>query len=464
MPDAKPVIVIGIPCYGTVAPEVLQDYMRFAYYLGRRYQEYDFALAIKTKTEQFRARNAIVEAAYQVNADWLLMLDDDHIIDIEDDYVPTARYEFLRKLIEHDKDIIGALYYHRGGECRPVLMQKDELGRYSFLRDDQIKGGLQKVDVQGGGCMLVKMKVFDKLSSPWFEPEFQFGTDIQLCSKSKDAGFEVWSDTSIEIGHVINERNVITSINRHQFYKSAGEQGQDVAVSKQLYNILSQYKIDVMQYIGARNTAEFKEIAKGHKEHQAKFHNYEQPVNWYRDCGKPYLARQALAHDPLVKDAFGEYLLSSIKTTIPGVGIDYGCGSAPITFEFARAGHIIYFVDLDGCEAFEFLKWRAKKYDIFGTTAKFNEWPPDGGADYAILADSIEHFDNWREILANTRNALKQNGAVLTNFMLNTNTGSPEHIFMDKIAFSAYMTEIGLFAVNMAFYQRRDDLMMKVAA
>jgi hypothetical protein len=104
MPDKKPVITIGIPCYSSVPPEVLQDYMRFMYYLGRRYQEYDFALAIKTKSEQFRARNAIVEAAYQIDSDYLLMLDDDHIIDTDDNWLPSAKYEFLRKLIEHDKD------------------------------------------------------------------------------------------------------------------------------------------------------------------------------------------------------------------------------------------------------------------------------------------------------------------------------------------------------------------------
>ena len=31
-------ICIGIPCYSTVAAETLEDYMRFSYMLGRRYQ------------------------------------------------------------------------------------------------------------------------------------------------------------------------------------------------------------------------------------------------------------------------------------------------------------------------------------------------------------------------------------------------------------------------------------------
>src|SRR5512135_812805 len=94
-------IVIGIPCWDKVPPEVLDDYMRFAYYLGRRYTEHEFWLGIKTKSEQFRARNSIVEAAYQVNADYLLMMDDDHIIDIGSANYASEKYEFLRTLIGH---------------------------------------------------------------------------------------------------------------------------------------------------------------------------------------------------------------------------------------------------------------------------------------------------------------------------------------------------------------------------
>ena len=45
--------------------------------------DYDFELGIKTKSEQFRARNAIVEGAIGRGCDWILMIDDDMIINIE---------------------------------------------------------------------------------------------------------------------------------------------------------------------------------------------------------------------------------------------------------------------------------------------------------------------------------------------------------------------------------------------
>jgi len=453
MENKKPVITIGIPCYGDIPPEVLEDYMRFAYYLGRRYQEYDFALGIKTKSEQFRARNAIVEAAYQINSDYLFMIDDDHIIDTNGDNNPSEKYEFLRKFLAHDKDIIGGLYYQRGGECRPVLMYRNDGGDYIYLRDDQIIKGLQKVDVQGGGCILIKMKVFDKIAIPWFEPELETGTDIQICTKAKEKGFEVWSDTSVEIGHIVKERGVITGKNRHLFFKNSRDQYQTIAIGRQMYNLMDQYRKDGLEYLGLTNTKGLMDLAEKYKEHQNQIIHYSDIRQYYRDSGKMYLARQILIHEPNIKHEFGEYLLQLINTKIPGVGVDFGCGSAPITLEFARAGHIMYFHDIDGAEPFEFLKWRAKKYNLNGISVFFNEWPKSGMADYVTFLDSIEHLEDWKIILKKAYDALRPNGSLLCNFMLNKDVNNPEHIFMDKPAFMAYMTSIGFFPVHMACFQ-----------
>ena len=41
-------IMIGIPCYQNVSAETLEDYMRFAYYCGRRLSEHEFVLGIKS--------------------------------------------------------------------------------------------------------------------------------------------------------------------------------------------------------------------------------------------------------------------------------------------------------------------------------------------------------------------------------------------------------------------------------
>jgi len=208
-------ITIGIPCYYGVSFETLNDYMSFAYYLGRRYQEYEFFLAIKGKSEQFRARNAIVKAMLQTDSDYLLMLDDDHVIDFEHELVPSVKYEFLKALIGHleedpKKGIVGALYVQRGGDCSPVIMSELN-GNFYFLTPQEVSGGLQEVAVTGGGCMLLRRNVLEKIKEPWFEPESEagFGTDIQICKKVRKLGYSVWCDTAIAIGHVKLEREVV---------------------------------------------------------------------------------------------------------------------------------------------------------------------------------------------------------------------------------------------------------------
>ena len=119
----------------------------------------------------------------RVGVDYLFMLDDDQIIDIDNSMLASSRYAFLKTLVnhleaDHKKGIVGALYYQRDDqECWPVIMQHDGNGEYFFITHQEIAGHLQNVDVTGGGAMLINMTVFDKIPSPWFEPEFDYFED-----------------------------------------------------------------------------------------------------------------------------------------------------------------------------------------------------------------------------------------------------------------------------------------------
>jgi SAM-dependent methyltransferase len=458
-------VFVGIPCYSNPAPEVLEDYMRFAYYLGRRYQDYDFFLGIKTKSEQFRARNAIVEGAYQIGADYILMMDDDHIIDTANENAPSVKYDFLRKLLNHleendDIGLVGALYYHRGGECRPVLMKEKE-GVYVYLRDDEIKRGLQDVDVQGGGVMLIRSKVFDKIGVHPFEPEFEYGTDFQVCRKIKEAGWRICSDTSIEVGHLMNSRSIITGANRHMHYAETMERNDQAMASSRLGRIYREFRQDVKEYLGVQRDGALAEIANDYVRHQKSFVKYHADgrlKDYYIDAGPSYLARACFIRSETRPNPFDNTVLQVVRTEKPGVGIDFGCGSGPISFELARAGHQVYFYDIPGAVPFDFLQWRAKKYGIHGTTAMFvPHWPERQSCDYALFLDSLEHLENWKEVLTQAAGCLKHAGAVISNFMLLADNENREHIFMNKPEFMRYMTELYLWPINPAIFQKRED-------
>lgn len=431
-------ITIGIPCYQNVCAETLEDYMRFAYALGRRYAEYDFFLAIKSKSEQFRARNAIVEAAIQVGSDYLLFLDDDHVIEWQGHTDAASSYDFLRRLLQADKDIVGALYYQRGGECRPVLMMETGQGAYRWLNDHEVSGGLQRVDVQGGGCMLLKMSVFDKVPSPWFVPEVELGTDIQICRNAKEQGFEVWCDTSIELAHVKSERTLVTSRNRHYHFGNSVQTSM-VNADWSRNAVYNRYRMDAEAYTGI-TVQEMEADAEKYAEHVRGMSGYADLREYYRAAGRPQLSRQVIFHaQPAMLEELNQFL-AIVDTDHPGRGLDFGCGSAPLGFELALRGHEMSFVDIDGTFAYEFTKWRCERNST--VTADFTV---NGEYDYILLMDSLEHIPDWEETLEHLLDHLKPNGAVLTNFFLNRDFDNPEHVSMNHDAVRGFLVSRGVY-------------------
>jgi hypothetical protein len=450
-------ILIGIPCYQNVSAETLEDYMRFAYYCGRRLPEHEFVLGIKSKSEQFRARNAIVEGALQMACDYLLFLDDDHVIDWETTSNPNSRYGMVGQFIKHMEadpkiGIVGAVYYHRGAECRPVLMKEGKDGGFYWMRDDEIRGELQEVAVQGGGCMMLRMSMFDRIRAPWFEPEFDLGTDIQICKKAREAGFKVCCDTSIQIGHVLSRREVVTPQNRLRISTENARQSSqaDEGIDRtwQSNSALNLYRADAEEYLGMT----YQEMgAVAVRYDMRDLVKYKDDLEaYYGSRGKEQLARQVLFHHtPGMREEM-QFIHGLINTSTEGYGAEYGCGSAPVSFELALRGHRMDFIDIEGSGAYEFTKWRAAKRGIQCG------WKLQGPYDYVLMLDSIEHIVEWREVLVNVIASLKEGGGLITNYFRNEDYANPEHVSMDKQAVKKFLIENGIYPVNDFIWVKKD--------
>jgi len=442
-------IFIGIPCYDSVAAQTLEDYMRLAFYLGRRYPEYEFYMQVKDKSEQFRARNALVQSALNVGADWMLMLDDDHIIDVEGVSGKPGKgaecYDFLHRLLAHDVDIVGPIYYHRGGEAGPVVMEERD-GGFRNMQTNQLTGGLQEVAVQGGGCMLIKMKIFDKLEQPWFKPEHVYGTDVQLCRNAKKAGFRVYTDSSVQIGHVMSKRIIISEKNREQFKEDTIIRAANTLASDWHANsVLNEYKMDAMTYLKIDEESKLRELYDQYAEDSMNLserHGLGTP-KYYAHMGDSQIGRQVLYHFSPHALSWLSFCLMNIHVTRPLTGIDFGCGSAPIGFELLRRGHTVYFHDMDGAAAFKFLKWRIKRYGVVDR-AIYNEWPTEGLA-YALFCDVLEHLEDWHDPIKRTVDAMIPQGILFTNYMvIDKDVLNVEHSNWDRPEFMRYMTELGM--------------------
>lgn len=155
-------------------------------------------------------RNKAVDEARNLGVDYLFFVDSDIVLH------PWT----LRRLMELDKDIVGATYVQR--EEPHMLLGKSVEGRFlaeMFQNEPVTTAEPMEVGALPAGCLLIKMSVFDSLQKPYFrtqardthgEPWIE-GEDFYFCRTARDAGHQVWLDlaTSFAIGHIGQRVNTI---------------------------------------------------------------------------------------------------------------------------------------------------------------------------------------------------------------------------------------------------------------
>lgn len=132
-------------------------------------------------------RENLVKKAIELKCTHLLFIDSDMVF----------QKDIVEKLVKRKKDIVGIVPNTRKFPPQKILWKK-------------IKGTGKCYEVEAvpTGFMLVDLKVFEKLTHPWFfwevndKGETVTGEDFWFCTKAREAGFKVWVDTSIPIGHL----------------------------------------------------------------------------------------------------------------------------------------------------------------------------------------------------------------------------------------------------------------------
>lgn len=113
--------------------------------------------------------------------------------------------DVARRMMAHDKDIVGCNYRHR-----TVRVDSTARGMNDQWVNSAERSGLEEVLHTGTGMLLIKRRVFEKMEKPWFETTYRhmqddwMGEDVFFCVMARRAGFKVWidHDLSKEVGHV----------------------------------------------------------------------------------------------------------------------------------------------------------------------------------------------------------------------------------------------------------------------
>lgn len=198
-------IHISIPTLTDIKAETVASILAWS---QKTHLEYTFG--IQKNTYIHAARNKSIWDAVNQKATHLMFIDAD--MDFPNDGI--------ERLLSRQLDIVGGLYF---GRVRPNPVVKVKHSKLNGLANPASvpETDLQEVLAVGTGFMLINMDVFKKLEPPFFfhaEPEEfgldpvpfphnELGEDVAFCLKARSAGFKVWVDTTIELGHIGESRS-----------------------------------------------------------------------------------------------------------------------------------------------------------------------------------------------------------------------------------------------------------------
>lgn len=158
-------------------------------------------------------RNRLVKEAQALGVDYILFLDSDMVL----------HPDTLRRLLSHDKDIVGGTYIQREDPHRLLGKTADGQMLHEAMSGLNVEmAQLMEVGALPGGCLLVKLSVFEKGpalpfqtpahledAEPWIE-----GEDYFFCRWARDAGYQVWLDWSVSfhLRHIGQAHNAIPAV------------------------------------------------------------------------------------------------------------------------------------------------------------------------------------------------------------------------------------------------------------
>lgn len=209
----KPKIVVGINSLVSTVQQAYSNHFQMAYRFGRYYTKYDFALVNPPRMSIDRMRNLCAETALNIQAKYLLFIDDDVIMPLP--------FDFLDKLIALDADIAAADVLIRGYPFNHMYFRYNK-SRTGLLALQKLPKGHQlgslPVDAVGFSCCLIKVDLLRKLDKPYFITGVNNTEDIYFCMKARDKfpKCAITVDTSIQCGHVLWSE-IIDSTNKKNY-------------------------------------------------------------------------------------------------------------------------------------------------------------------------------------------------------------------------------------------------------
>lgn len=184
-----PKILIAIPCNRTILVPTAASIIGVA-----KNTAYESDVKFEESIYVHNNRNRLVELAKDYT----------HIFFVDHDVVFGE--DTIERLLALDKEVVSGVYNYRHLPKMPILWNKAPSGEMYNVIADLMPTKPFKCWGVPGGCLLIKMSVFNRLEKPYFEFGYKDGQvmseDLVFCEKLEKAGIDRWVEPSIKIGHI----------------------------------------------------------------------------------------------------------------------------------------------------------------------------------------------------------------------------------------------------------------------
>lgn len=205
-------IYFGMPSHdGTVCLQTMMSFDHMSYFMSEKKVSMIRPYLQGSSLPELRD-DMCAEGALEKGARYLMFIDADMVFN------PDAVW----RLMQHNVDVAVGLYFSKSAPHAPMCAigrpdgTTDNYMNVPDFHDKMREGALVEVAGAGTGFMLIKREVLEKVERPRFmfpwrkqyvagepEPVWGYGgEDYYFCRKARNAGFKVFVDFSLRLGHV----------------------------------------------------------------------------------------------------------------------------------------------------------------------------------------------------------------------------------------------------------------------
>jgi len=210
-------VALLCPVAESVNPQVFKHALAMVSYASAHGYEVS-QVGVTERTLIHSARNQLALGFKATDCEWAFWMDADMI------FPPSTIVHLIEKAKELNTKFITGVYYQRLGQHLPVLWRKNPVlldGTIAPLltdKKDKNEAYLHhfivppektpvKADVAGFGCIAMHREMLEKIEFPYFKTiSDDCSEDFYFCIKAKEAGYQLWADPSLELGHMSNPK------------------------------------------------------------------------------------------------------------------------------------------------------------------------------------------------------------------------------------------------------------------